>query len=230
MPVCANPAATVVPSKTTPAKPEKPLIDLDLTKFLAPPPAQDSDETKAELKEVHMYQDTRTKDMVDYAKADQDKNIFRFADVMGESFTPDKLLLTKAFFDKVVKITKSVTDPAKKFYNRPRPYVFDPTVKPSDDPETSPSYPSGHATAGTVMAILLANMVPEKKAEIYSRGWKFGMNREIGGVHYRSDIESGRIAGSLIAEKLMSDKKFMVEFSKAKDEIRTAMGLEAALK
>jgi acid phosphatase (class A) len=78
------------------------------------------------------------------------------------------------------------------------------------------------------MSILLANMVPEKRAEIMARGWKFALNREIGGVHYRGDLISGRIAGSLIAEKLMSDKKFMAEFAKVKDEVRAGLGLNAS--
>lgn len=98
-------------------------------------------------------------------------------------------------------------------------------MKPCCKLEENPSYPSGHATAGTVMAILLANMVPEKRTEIFARGWKFALNRVIGGVHYHSDIEAGRVSGTVIAAALMRDKKFMAEFGKANEELRSVLGL-----
>jgi acid phosphatase (class A) len=196
----------------------------DLTLLLAPPPAQDSQQTQDEIKELHHFQDTRTKDQEAYAQADVDKNIFRFQTVLGDKFTAENLPLTAAIFDRALKAAKDTVDPAKNFFNRTRPFVADPTIKPSVTLDTAPSYPSGHATAGTVMAILLADMVPEKKAEIFKRGWEYAQNRLVGGVHYRSDVEAGRISGTVIAAMLLKDKKFMVDFNAAKAELRTALG------
>jgi acid phosphatase (class A) len=196
----------------------------DLTLLLAPPPAQDSEQTKAEIKELKNYQSARTKDQEAYAQADVEKSVFRFKNVLGDKFTGENLPLTTALFDKVIKVSKDTVDPAKDFYNRPRPFMFDATVKPAVTLDKSPSYPSGHATVGTVMAILLADMVPEKKAELYKRGWEYAQNRVIGGVHYRSDIEAGRISGTVIAALLLKDKKFAKEMEAAKAELRTALG------
>jgi acid phosphatase (class A) len=212
----------MVPTFASEAKKPAPIADLTL--MVGPPPSQDSDQTKAELKEIKHYQDTRTKEQEAYAKADMDKNIFRFQNVMGDKFTAENLPLTAALFDKAVKVAKDTMDPVKDLYKRPRPYDYDPTVKPCVGLEKSFSYPSGHATAGTMMAILLANMVPEKKEAILKRGGEFALNRVIGGVHYRSDIEEGRITGSVIAELLLKDKKFAKEFAAAKAELRTALG------
>ena len=197
---------------------------VDLTALLAPPPAQDSEQTKNELIEIHHYQDTRTKDQIAYAQADADKNVFRFADVMGEKFTAENLPLTAALFQKALKATKDTVGPAKDFFNRPRPFVYDHTVNPCLAKEMEPSYPSNHATSGTVMGILLANMVPEKKAEIFKRGWIYAQNRVIAGMHYRSDIEAGRISGTVIAAFLLKDKSFAKDFAAAKAELRTALG------
>jgi acid phosphatase (class A) len=198
---------------------------VNLTQLIAPPPAQDSDQTKAELQEIHRYQDTRTDVMAAYAKADLDKSVFRFSDVLGPNLKPDTLPLTQALFDQAVKAGSQAVAPVKKLWNRPRPFTFDPTVKPCvDEDDTGLSYPSGHATAGTIIAILLANMVPEKKAEIFARGWAYCMNRVISGVHYRSDIEAGRICGTVVAAELLKDHKFMKKFEAAKAELRAALG------
>ena len=48
-------------------------------------------------------------------------------------------------------------------------------------------------------AILLANMVPEKRGELFARGWDYGWSRVVGGVHFPTDIESGRIEATAMA-------------------------------
>jgi acid phosphatase (class A) len=214
----------VAPDFNTETKKPTPLVDL--TQLLPPPPPQDSPQTKAEIQEIKNYQTTRTKDQIAYAQADVEVSVFRFKNVLGAKFTAENLPLTAALFDKALKFSKDCVMPVKDFYNRPRPYVCDPTVKPCLKLETSPAYPSGHSTAGTLMAILLANMVPEKKTEIFKRGWEFALNRVIGGVHYRSDMESGHISGTVIAAFLMKDKRFMKEFSAAKAELRRVLGYQ----
>jgi len=77
------------------------------------------------------------------------------------------------------------------------------------------------------MAIVLSNMVPEKRAELMARGWEYANNRVIGGIHYRSDIEAGRISGSLIAEAIWNQPDFAAEFAAAKAELRAALGLQS---
>ena len=71
-------------------------------------------------------------------------------------------------------------------------------------------YPSGHANAGYTIAIVLAQMVPEKRAEIFARAQAFALNRVIGGVHFRSDIEAGRLSGTLIAAAMFRQRTSIV--------------------
>src|SRR2546423_173969 len=68
-----------------------------------------------------------------------------------------------------------------------------PCLSDGRTPAFSYSYPSGHARYGAVTAILLANMVPEKRRELFARGWDYGESRVVGGVHFPTDVESGRI-------------------------------------
>ena len=199
---------------------------VDLVSLLAPPPAQDSDQARAELKELVEIQKKRTKEQEAYAQGDVEKDVFRFADVLGDKFKEADLPLTAALFKEVVAASKASVDPAKKFFDRTRPYAADKDINPCVKVEgPGESYPSGHATAGTAMAVILAQMVPEKKAEIFARGWAFAYNRMVGGVHYHSDIEAGRIAGTLIGYRLLETPSFRKEYKAAKAELRGALDL-----
>ena len=220
-------AVTSLPARAEDAKPYITAKELDLTKFLAPPPANDSAQTKTELAEILTIQVTRTPEMVARAQADAEENVWRFADVLGPKFTKEALPKTEAFFARVAETEGAVVDPAKDVWKRPRPHLYSNLVKPVVPLSKSGSYPSGHATVGTLMAIVLSNMVPEKRAELMARGWEYANNRVIGGIHYRSDIEAGRIAGSLIAEAIWSQADFAAEFAAAKAELRAALGLQS---
>ena len=117
-------------------------------------------------------------------------------------------------------------DPAKDFWKRPRPYATNPDLKPCVHKPHGPSYPSGHSTFGTVTGIILANMLPEKAGAIYARAGLYRFHRELGGVHYPSDVEAGHIAGTAIAAFLLKDPIFLAEFAKAKAELRHVLGLQ----
>jgi acid phosphatase (class A) len=205
--------------------------DIDLTRLLPPPPAQESAETKKEIEELLDFQKNRDHKMQIYAFDDQDINVFRFADTLGKNFTKEKLPVTAKFFEEVVNTDSDIVEPAKDYWKRPRPSEYDSrinpcvTVPPGSQPGTfNPAYPSGHSTADNLMAIILANMVPEKSAKIYNRGWEFAVNRIIGGVHYRSDVEAGRISAAVIAALLFKDKEFMKDYEKSKAEVRNVLG------
>jgi acid phosphatase (class A) len=89
----------------------------------------------------------------------------------------------------------------------------------------SGAYPSGHATVGTLMGIVLSNMLSEKRAQIMARAWEFGRNRLVGGIHFASDIEAGRIAGTVIEQTISTHLDFKLEFEVAKNELRVALGM-----
>jgi acid phosphatase (class A) len=199
---------------------------VDLTKLLAPPPLRDSAQTKMEIDELLKIQAGRTDDQAAFAVADHVYDVFRFADVMGPNFNPETLPLTKAFFDRVVDTSKSIVEPAKGYWGRDRPAATDSRIQPVMKESKSFSYPSGHSTAGTLMAILLADMVPEKNAAIFARGWEFARNRLVAGEHFPSDIQAGRIAGTVIASQLMENAEFEADYAAARAELRKALGYQ----
>ncbi|TIU50936.1 MAG: phosphatase PAP2 family protein [Mesorhizobium sp.] len=210
------------------AEDAKPFItnkDVDLTMILPPPPANDSAETKAELGEVLTMQVTRTPEMEARAIADAEENVWRFADVMGPDFNKDKLPKFSAFFDRVVETEGAVVDPAKGVWKRPRPHQLSDLVKPVVKLSSSGSWPSGHATVGTIMGIILSDMVPEKRAQIMARAAEFAHNRIVGGIHYPSDVEMGKISGSVIAAVLLNREDFKAEYEVARAELRSDLGM-----
>jgi acid phosphatase (class A) len=201
---------------------------IDLTKLLAAPPAPDSSRQKSDLARVMEVQRVRTAAQVARAQEDVHTSVFRFADVLGPQFNEANLPKTAALFAAAQHDAALVAKGGKRYFKRPRPFVNHADVHPTVP--TNPkgfygSYPSGHATFGYMAAILLAQMVPEKRDELFARGREFGENRIVDGVHYPSDIEAGRIDGTLVANALMANPKFQQDFAAAKAELRTELKL-----
>jgi acid phosphatase (class A) len=222
------PAFMAVPLHAEGAKPFADSKEINLLMLLPSPPANDSVTTKAELGEVLTLQVTRTPDMEARAVADATENIWRFAEVINNpKFTAAALPKFTAFFDRVVETEGDVVDPAKDVWKRPRPHLYSDLVRPVVPISKSGAYPSGHATVGTLMAIVLSNMLPEKRAQIMTRAWEYGHNRLVGGIHFASDIEMGRIAGTVIAQTISTHPDFKTEFEAAKAELRGVLGMDA---
>lgn len=198
---------------------------IDLTKLLPPPPADGSPQQQRELARMLALQQERTPEQVALAKADEERSVFRFADVVGKAFTPERLPRTAALFAAVQKTAGAIVYPAKDYWHRIRPFLADAAIQPCVFRPRGPSYPSSHATFGTVAGIILADMLPEKAAAIAQRAAAYGENRVIGGVHYPSDVAAGRTAGTVIAAFLFQDQAFLAEYAEARSELRQALGL-----
>lgn len=197
----------------------------DLDHLLPPPPALGSAQEAADMATVMQAQAARTAEAAVQAEADHQRSIFRFADVMGPTFAPANLPFATGFFARVYADEKQIVSQTKAYFNRPRPFMVDSNLSPMVDPKHTPSYPSGHTTWAYVMAIILANMVPEKASLIYDRAAEYGYNRVIAGAHFPTDVEAGRIAGTVIDSAFFHDQKFLNDFYKARAEVRQAMGL-----
>ena len=112
---------------------------------------------------------------------------------------------------------------------KPPPSPGSPCVISPPESPYSPSYPSGHATVGAMNAILLARMVPERRTALFERGWAYGDARVVSGVHFPSDVEAGRILGTLLVGLLEEDARFRADLEAARKELRAALGLDRAI-
>ncbi len=200
---------------------------LDLAGILAPPPVAGSAAQQQDMATVLADQAARTLEEIAQAQGDAQITIYRFADVLGDGFHSGSLPKTEALFQAVGEDSKDLVSAAKDHWQRPRPFVVSPNVHPIVQQPANGAYPSGHATFGYLTAILLSRMVPEKAAALFARGRQYGENRIVAGVHYPSDVESGRISASVIAAGLFNDPAFMKDFEAAKIELRQTLGYTA---
>jgi acid phosphatase (class A) len=199
--------------------------EVDLLQLLPPPPAADSAVTKAELDALVQIQNSRTKAQSDRAVADDAEDVWRFADAVNNpSFTKEKLPVFTAFFDRIVATEPAVVDPAKDTWKRPRPYIADSRVNPLLKKKTSGAYPSGHTTVGTLMALVLADMVPELRGAVMARAAEYADNRMVAGMHYASDLDAGKRAATAILAVLQTKASFLKAFQAAQAEVRTVLG------
>jgi acid phosphatase (class A) len=198
---------------------------VDLYHLLAPPPALGSAEEAADLAVVDEAQKDRTADDVGAAEADQTRSVYRFTKVIGDKFSEENLPYATAFFQRVYADEAKVVAIAKARFNRPRPFVVDSNLVPMVYPKPTPSYPSGHTAFAYVNAILLARMVPEKADAIFQRAAAFGEHRVVAGAHFPTDVEAGKISGTIIDSEFFRQPRFMTDFERAQVEVRHALGL-----
>jgi acid phosphatase (class A) len=256
LPVCcvefacaAEPVITQTPATAVYLEPDA----VDLISLLAPPPAAESAAQARDLAALHAAQESRSNADIVRVQTDMVVNISVFAAVLGPAFNEDKLPLLKQFFRNVSRSTATFIGMTKDCWNRPRPFASDPTIIPPPKlkesivisiqspaakssnplctpatvaPHYSPSYPSGHATFGAMTAIQLADMLPERRQAIFERGWEYGYSRELGGVHYPSDIEAGRIQATVLVVLMQKNQNYQHDFAAARQELRQLLGYD----
>jgi len=201
----------------------------DLSQVLPPPPAQGSAAFAADeeaYRAVKPLEDTprwklATRDAdLDFPAADA---VFSCALDMpiSEARTPHlNALLRRTLVDAL-----HTADKPKEKYRRKRPYMVtgDPTCTPDwESRMEAQSYPSGHASVGWAWALALAEIAPDRATAVLRRGYEFGSSRVVCRVHWKSDVEAGRIVGAATVSRLHADPVFEAQMAEAKKEIAHA--------
>jgi acid phosphatase (class A) len=81
------------------------------------------------------------------------------------------------------------------------------------------SYPSGHSALGFGWGLILAQVVPDRAAELVARGRAYGDSRRICNVHWLSDIEEGRVVASAVVARLNAEPAFRADLDAARAEV-----------
>jgi acid phosphatase (class A) len=200
---------------------------LDLSRILPPPPTDDSDITRSEIDLMLKMQQERTPEEAASARADASYSAFRFAEALGnpEVFNAKSLPKTSSLFRKVTYEEGAVVQAGKRGFKRPRPFVLEPRIEPIIRKPTNDSYPSGHAMWSRVVGLLLADMLPEFSDRIMARADEYAFHRVVAGVHYPSDVEAGKHAGTALAAFLLASPAFQPDYAEATRELRAALKL-----
>lgn len=200
---------------------------LDIIPFMPAPVANGSAEDKEQQVQVLAVQRVANAERIALANKDAEETVYAmFSSVMGPDFTQTNLPISTRVFDRIGETEDAVVDPVKKFFGRTRPFVNNSEIKALVKPSTSGSYPSGHTSRSTMMAVILSKMVPEKRAAIFDRANEYAQSRIIGGMHYLNDLEAGRRAGSAMAATLLASPTFMSDFEVSRAEIRKALAFK----
>jgi acid phosphatase (class A) len=253
VPVC-KPSADAAPAALAYVR----ATQVDMTNLLAPPPAEGSEAARRDLAAVLEAQRiARAQHLREHAIADATTSCGRFDDVLGAALTSPGAASVLTFLNRSAREGSAMSGPPKQYWHRRRPYAIDARVERlADVAANAPlettmrsacgpnaqlpsrelaaqalarvSYPSGHATFGTVCAILLADMVPEKRRELFARAQDYAHSRLIVGAHFPSDLEAGRIVGTTAVALMHENAQFQHDFAAARTELRAALGLPAA--
>lgn len=152
----------------------------------------DSKDTKEELKHLIDLQKSRTEYDVHDIKNEESLEymmIHRF------KMSVDEIYNINIFIEYILH---PIILHIKHKNNRVRPSYLTTKLKPCIQNPGHPSYPSGHSMQAYMIAHILSDKYPHKKAKLFLIADKIAKNREIAGVHYSSDTEYGKyLAGKL---------------------------------
>ena len=189
--------------------------------LLAPPPLPDSAEQAADMDEVRRVYHAASGNDIAAAYAEKTFSVFNYTAAVGEYFQSNNLPKTAAFFGKVQLDAETVTDLGKDFFQRPRPFTTEPSLA-NGKLEKSFSYPSGHSTESMVLALVLADLLPDKHDVILAHARLIGWHRVQIARHYPSDIFAGRVLAQAIVKQFQKSDAFQNDFAAVKAELAAA--------
>ena len=157
--------------------------------------------------------------------------VWNIDSTLAEYFVPFGLELSfektpelYTFMVRSIKTCDQMGTRAKWFYRRKRPFMrMNEHMLTRNEEEgliNNGSYPSGHTIRGWSAALLLAELNPAAADTILARGMMYGDSRVIVGAHWQSDVDAGRLAGSVAVLTLHTCPEFMEELEKARAEFQ----------
>ena len=211
----AKPAKAVKWHYLEPGKP-------DATKLLPPPPLPDSPEQAADLAQVRAVHATAASNDLAAAYSERKFTIYNFTEVAGAFLVETNLSKVTAFFAKVQSDASAVVGGGKNYFQRPRPFVADPSLVNGYEGEKSYSYPSGHSTESMVLALVLSDLLPDQREAIVAHARAIGWRRVQIARHYYTDVFAGRVLAEAIVKQFKKSDAFEKDFAAAKAELEAA--------
>jgi acid phosphatase (class A) len=196
----------------------------DARDHLAPPPAKGS---PAAEKDRQIFLATRKLEgspRWSIAQADNDKAklLADYTCALGYTPTPQRNPKLTAMLLRLRLDATTAVNATKLKYRHPRPFRSEKgavCIRPSLGFSLTPDYPSGHATWGWTVGLLLAEAAPDRSEVILARARAFGESRVVCGVHNASAVEAGRKTAETLFAALWSSEAFKSDLAGVRAEL-----------
>jgi acid phosphatase (class A) len=163
---------------------------------------------QADLKRYYdakKYRDTeRGAQAVMDAESSSERMANVFGNTLGITINPTNTPAIYQLLQLIRPHNSNICTAVKLTYFRLRPFALlgEQTPLPAKEysyAQTS-TYPSGHACYAWAVALVLAEVAPDRQNQLLARAYDFGYNRVIVGFHWPTDVDAGRLlASSLVA-------------------------------
>jgi acid phosphatase (class A) len=171
------------------------------------PPKPQTAAAELDLGILLWLQKHRTPDQIAKSWLLLDQNIVQFDRALGIDMTKSTPTMVRGLTS-FLKLVVGAKDSIKDRVQRPRPFVSHPEIQVCLPPEASWSFPSGHSTFFRSAAVLLADLVPERRERLLAVGLLGGTSRNICGLHYPSDVDAGQRLGEAAALQILSSPQW----------------------
>jgi acid phosphatase (class A) len=171
------------------------------------PPAPGSRAEADDLAILRWNQRSRYPEAVEQSWRFLNRNLSSFDAAVGSDLSNTAPTLFKGlpFFLKRVDAIKNAL---KVEIARPRPYVSHPDLSPCLPTKTTFSYPSGHAAWYGTAALLLADLLPQRRERLLSVGSQGGFARSYCLVHYPSDVLASQRLSAAISRDVIASPQW----------------------
>ena len=237
-------ATLLIMSGVMKAQQPVPYISLDkmpnIVNCLPAPPAKDSEIFQHDINRFYWGKEQRLDpERVAMARRDAIWGMQHTLDTFEEAFgmhisqteTPEIWELMERGITTVTQI-RSVP---KAFYHRVRPFMYFGEHLLTDGKEEADSilandgsYPSGHTATGWAVAMILAELNPERADALFARAYQYGESRLIVGAHWQSDVEAGRLVAAIGYSQVHNSPEYCEQMAKAKAEFNRLSGSAVA--
>ena len=178
-----------------------------LNKSVGQPPKPHTVAAELDLAILLWLQQHRTPDQIAKSWLLLDRNIVQFDRALGIDMTKSTPALVKGL-SSFLKLVDGAKEKIKDRVRRARPFVSHPEIHVCLPPESGWSFPSGHSAFFRSAAVLLADLVPERRERLLAVGLLGGTNRTICGLHYPSDVEAGQRLGDAAALQILHSSQW----------------------
>lgn len=216
---CAEPShiAHQEPPPQIAATPYYLSADAMTTFKVGPPPAIGSLEDQEGIKALKTIQATRTQADCDRARAIALPVNPAYDEFFGDMGPFQKPLSGEArgFIIRIWSDSSFVSNVFKSKYKWPRAYAIDGALQPCLEKTNNPAFPSGHALTARIFALILSDIVPEKRSVYLDRAEEIARDRFVAGMHRPSEIEAGKVLADQIYTELLKSASFLRDLAKA---------------